>query len=580
MDKFDDAILSVLQAANIDEETFRSFTRDDLKDLFPGHENFFHRKKIWDFISQKFKSTDQDANTFHRSESNPLGFDVSQCQPQTSTPISYTADKKMKMPDPPEYVVYTDSELDMVRSQYCALLHSGKEKDCRMSKELCCRLVRNTVTSMVAILRASPMGKEVTYPSKLEMRAMSQKIVDYYPMLRDADTHMPYLTIYTKLYKRLQNMKSPRKRQGSMPQRGRPRKTLFSDDTDNGTEGDLSGEASGSSDYTKVLESNDDLSEDNSNAEKESQLPLPSTVPTTSNNTTLALPLLSKSASCSAPRPDIGPSTAPPDDVVTDHDSLKMQARHYKTLSNMYRKPNAKPNQSDVAQILDLEFEARRAFVDADVTREEDRPRKIFEAYPCFKDIGNVMDELRRIIGGSNCKYIDQMKGRWAEFCSKVQFYGIWKKVLKPPLPLDVRGVDFTVTLFNALPSLFPSKTTPPKRLGGASEALLHILKPGEDAMLYLEKRPLSSPVLLFDGTTSIVAVGNIPVTTLPLEDFWEGMLVLMAYYYTLHLTYPKCVATVLSVIQTEVITDAIHDQDATSAYKKAIAEWKSFFEK
>lgn len=52
-----------------------------------------------------------------------------------------------------------------------------------------------------------------------------------------------------------------------MPQRGRPRKTLFSsDDTDNGTEGDLSGEASGSSDYTILLESNDDLSEDISNA--------------------------------------------------------------------------------------------------------------------------------------------------------------------------------------------------------------------------------------------------------------------------------------------------------------------------
>ncbi|CAI5678314.1 unnamed protein product [Oreochromis niloticus] len=480
----------------------------------------------------------------------------------------------MKMPDPPEYVLYTDSELDMVRSQYFALLHSGKEKDCKMSKELCCRLIRNTVTSMVAILRASPMGKEVGYPSKLEMRAMSQKIVDYYPMLCDADTHMPYVTIYTKLYKRLQNMKSPRRKQGSMLQRGRPRKIIFSSDNlDNGTEGDLSGEASGSSDYTIL-----DLSKDNSNAEKASKFHLHSTVPTQSNNNTLASKLLSKSASCSAPRAAIGPPT--PDDDVADHDSLKMQPRHYKTLSNMYRKPNAKPNQSDVAQILDLEFEARRAFIDADVTREEDRPTKIFEAYPCFKDIRNAMDELCRIVGGSNCKCIDQMKGRWAEFCSKVQFYGIWKKVLKPPLPLDVRGVEFTVTLFNALPSLFPSPTTPPKRLGSASEALLHILQPGEDAMLYLEKRPLSSPVLLFDGTTSIVAVGNIPVTTLPLEDFWEGMLVLMAYYYTLHLTYPKCVATVLSVVQTEVITDAIHDQDATCAYKKAIAKWKSFFEK
>lgn len=119
---------------------------------------------------------------------------MTEYQPQTSTPISYTADKTMKMPDPPEYVLYTDSELDMVRSQYFALLRSGKEKECKMSNELCCRLIRNTVTSMVAILRASFMGKEVRYPSKHEMRAMSQKIIEYYPMLRDTDTQMPYVS--------------------------------------------------------------------------------------------------------------------------------------------------------------------------------------------------------------------------------------------------------------------------------------------------------------------------------------------------------------------------------------------------
>lgn len=107
-------------------------------------------------------------------------------------PIS--AEKTMKMPDPPEYVVYTDLELDMVRSQFFALRCNGKEQNYRMSKELCCRLVRNTVTSMVAILCASPTGKQVKYPSKLEMRAMSQKIVDYYPMLRDADTIMSYVS--------------------------------------------------------------------------------------------------------------------------------------------------------------------------------------------------------------------------------------------------------------------------------------------------------------------------------------------------------------------------------------------------
>ena len=116
------------------------------------------------------------------------------------------------------------------------------------------------------------------------------------------------------------------------------------------------------------------------------------------------------------------------------------------------------------------------------------------------------MDELRRIIDGTNCKYIEEMKGRWADFCAKVQFYGVWKKALKPPFPLDVRGgklqfhipnillcqpcsnhsikchflcsiVDFTIALFNALPSLFPSPSPPPKRLGNASDALLHVLK-------------------------------------------------------------------------------------------------------
>lgn len=135
---------------------------------------------------------DQDASTCSGSGIMPSTSSMPPCQPEASTPIS--AEKTMKMPDPPEYVVYTDAELDMVHSQYFALLRNGKEKNYNMSKELCCRLVRNTITTMVAILRASPMGKEVRYPSKLEMKAMSQKIINYYPMLRDADTNMPYVS--------------------------------------------------------------------------------------------------------------------------------------------------------------------------------------------------------------------------------------------------------------------------------------------------------------------------------------------------------------------------------------------------
>lgn len=94
-----------------------------------------------------------------------------------------------------------------------------------------------------------------------------------------------------------------------------------------------------------------------------------------------------------------------------------------------------------------------------------------------------------------------------------------------------------------------------------------------------MEKRPLSSPVLLFNETACIFVVGNVPVSNLTREDLFDGMLTLMVYYYTLHLTYPKCVATLLSVIQTEVLRDTIHDRDATSAIKKAVTEWKSFIE-
>ncbi|KAM4528461.1 uncharacterized protein PAE49_000335 isoform 2-T2 [Odontesthes bonariensis] len=237
----------------------------------------------------------------------PSTTSVPPCPPQTSTPIS--AEKTMKMPHPPEYVVYTDSELDLVRSQYFALLRNGKEKGFKMSKELCCRLLRNTIASMVAILRASPMGKEASYPSKLEMKVMSQKIIEYYPMLRDATANMPY-----------------------------------------------------------------------------------------------------------------------------------------------------------------------------------------------------AMDELRRIVDGTSSRYIEEVKGRWTEFCTKVQFYSVWKKVLKPPFPLDVRSVDFTLALFKALPPLFPSPVLPPKKLA-CSEALIHILKSNEDPVLYLQKCPLCSQVLLFDGSTTIVAV-------------------------------------------------------------------------
>lgn len=105
-------------------------------------------------------------------------------------------------------------------------------------------------------------------------------------------------------------------------------------------------------------------------------------------------------------------------------------------------------------------------------------------------------------------------------------------------------------------------------------------MQPTEDPDAVLQKRSLSYPVVMFDGCKCVIAVGNLPVTTFDKEKLGEAMIYVMAYFYALHLTYPKCVATLLSVIQTEVLQDAIHESDTTSSYRKALAEWHAFIGK
>ena len=60
-----------------------------------------------------------------------------------------------------------------------------------------------------------------------------------------------------------------------------------------------------------------------------------------------------------------------------------------RTIWRLY-KTKARPNKMDVAQLLDLEIQARSALIDSDVTKEQDRPSKILKAYPCFGDLDHA----------------------------------------------------------------------------------------------------------------------------------------------------------------------------------------------
>ncbi|TKS65612.1 hypothetical protein D9C73_028049 [Collichthys lucidus] len=146
--------------------------------------------------------------------------------PRTSTPV---VKKTLHLPSPPQYVIYTDTELELARKHHFEMACTGREGGSAMSKELRCRLVRNTVTSMISILRASHQGEELRYPSKHEVTAMAKRLVEYYPMLQDEDESIKHMSMYSYLQKRILNVKTPQKKQGPRPERSSSTKRRHTD---------------------------------------------------------------------------------------------------------------------------------------------------------------------------------------------------------------------------------------------------------------------------------------------------------------------------------------------------------------
>ncbi|CAL8383565.1 unnamed protein product [Arctogadus glacialis] len=194
---------------------------------------------------------------------------------------------------------------------------------------------------MVSVVRATATEDYIKYPAKEDLQSMARRLVSYYPMLSDKlDLQRPWFKLFKRLNKRMQNIRTPRKSQGATPARGKKRRLEFG-----ATEG----------------EDEDDFD--------------------SSASTVIPSPSCSSTISSQEGDPQVITSTPVKQaDVLVEcrQDSRMAQARHYTRLKQLYRK--TKQNRDDVAQLLDLEFEGRRAFIDSDTMREQDRPAKILEA--------------------------------------------------------------------------------------------------------------------------------------------------------------------------------------------------------
>ncbi|KAK5848720.1 hypothetical protein PBY51_006312 [Eleginops maclovinus] len=239
MEKLDRVAKDILTAANIDMEALKTLSREELRDLFPGPDHFLRRKCIWDLCHPVEKaSCSSSAASIEVSDGKECaatGTSSGGSDSKEEEKGGWTTYRTLTLPSP-QYVIYTDTELENVKSYFFQLKRLGRAGECELSKELTCRLIRNTITNMVSAVRALHC-EEKQYPSKEDLVAMAKRLVIYYPMLSDKlDIQRPWIEVYKRLQKRIHNVRSPKKSQGGTPARGKRKlKYMDADDTDDST---------------------------------------------------------------------------------------------------------------------------------------------------------------------------------------------------------------------------------------------------------------------------------------------------------------------------------------------------------
>ncbi|XP_046873722.1 uncharacterized protein LOC124466093 isoform X1 [Hypomesus transpacificus] len=239
-------------AASISADMLPSLSKEDLRDLFPGPEQFFRRKDIWRISHDENEGEESgqlrpgtSSGTCDASPvpSTPLSSSSSSTPLLSSNPRNQHGNSRTVQLVSPQYVVYTDTELKQSRSVFFEKQRAGQEGNYTLSKDLRCHLIRNTVTSMIAIKRAA--RDDFQYPCIRELSVMAKRLIEYYPMLQDKSPAggAEWESVKKQLLKRVQNVTTPKKKQGATPLRKRrwalsfesSSQETFTDDTDEST---------------------------------------------------------------------------------------------------------------------------------------------------------------------------------------------------------------------------------------------------------------------------------------------------------------------------------------------------------
>lgn len=97
---------------------------------------------------------------------------------------------------PRSIIIITDSELKQAQRSYSEQKWLGTEHVMALSQELFCRLIRNVMTNMISIARATD---DSSYPSKHQVNAIAKRLVENYPMIKDRSSNCEWVSTFLLL---------------------------------------------------------------------------------------------------------------------------------------------------------------------------------------------------------------------------------------------------------------------------------------------------------------------------------------------------------------------------------------------